>query len=242
MKHSFGAIIATIFLFMGLLPNANAQDSLFNKPVEELHILKLIVLDGDTLPSVDLDGVTISPGKERTAFEQREYERLKKRIAYVYPYAHRATSLLREIEDITANIDKKRHRKKYLNKLEDELKNDFKQDLKKLSVSQGKVLIKLIERDTDRIFYDILKDLKNPVTAFFFQNLGKKYGYDLKEGYSAEQYEDIEEIMTFLEENGMDFQDLDMQERRIDKLEKFVSAPSVEEVLSKKKKRKKNKK
>ena len=234
-------ILFFISLLLSFSQIAKAQDSsLYTKPVDELNFLKWVVIDGDTLPIVNLGEVEIVPEKERTPFEQRKYDRMKRYIGKVYPYAHKAVMLLNEMEEITSSIEKKRTRKKYLRKLEGELKQNFQQDLKKLTVSQGKLLIKIIERETDREFYDILKELKNPVSAFFWQNLGKRYGYDLKQGYKVAENEDMEEIMVFLEDNGLDF--LGVRINKNAKLEQLDGLPSVEEVLKKKKRKKKSKK
>ncbi len=232
MKYLFSLVCLVVFS----LTQANAQDSLYNTPVKDLNFLEWVVIDGDTLPTFDLDGVTIRPEKERDAKETLAFERLKRDVGVVYPYAHKAVALMTEIESITADLDRKRHKKKYLRALESELKGSFKEDLKKLSTRKGKVLIKMIERETGKNFFAHLKELKNPVTAFFWHNLGKRYGYDLKEGYDPEKYEDLEEIMVFLEENGAGF--LKTRKNIEDKVAQFGDAPSVEEVLKKKKKRK----
>ncbi len=157
-------------------------DSLYGKPIDELYHLSLVVIGNDTIPYYKLAEVPIVSTRLLSDEEAKAYRKLKRNIIKVYPYARRAIDLLNEIERVTAEIEKKRHRKKYLKQLEKELKYTFKDELKKLSVSQGKVLIKLIERETGRTFYDILKQVKNPVTAFVYHNVGKSYGYDLKEG------------------------------------------------------------
>ncbi len=227
--------ILFLAFFFSSMVHVQAQDSLYNTPVKDLHFLEWVVIDGDTLPTFDLDGVTILPEKERTAKETREFERLKRYVGKVYPYAHKAVSLMKEIEYITADLDRKRHKKKYLRGLENELKGTFKDDLKKLTTTQGKILIKMIERETGETFYSHLKDLKNPVTAFFYHNLGKRYGYNLKEGYDATKHEDLEEIMVFLEENGAGF--LHTYEKIENKVAQFGDAPPAEEILKKKKKK-----
>lgn len=197
------SLIITFLVTIAHFTAFGQTDSLYNKPIDELYHLSLVVIGNDTIPYLELATVPIVSSRIMSDEEAKEYRKLKRNIIKVYPYARRAIDLLNEIEEVTASIDKKRHRKKYLKELEKELKGTFKDELKKLSVSQGKVLIKLIERETGRDFYDILKQVKNPVTAFVWHTMSKSYGYDLKEGYSCEENANIEEIVGFLEEHGV---------------------------------------
>ena len=166
--------------------------------------MQLYVIDGDTIPGYQLAEVPITARRFASSAEERKYKKLKRNIIKVYPYARRATSLLKEIETVNAELNKKRHRKKYLKHLESQLKDQFGKELRKLTVSQGKVLVKLIERETGEPFYKTLKQVKNPISAFFWNAAGKRYGYNLKEGYDPEEYKDLEEIVSFLEAHGIE--------------------------------------
>ncbi len=209
----------------------------FNKPVDELTVLGLAVIDGDTLPFYTFDAIEITARSFKSPQEEFEYKKLQRRVVKVYPYAQEAIRLMDEIEDITASIEKRRTRKKYLNKLEDQLKDQFKNELMRLSTKEGKVLVKMIERSTGETFYKTLKDLRNPVTAFFFQQVGKRYGYDLKEGYDVEKYGNLEEILTNIENLGLDF--VDIRYETPESLSQFKGLPSVEETVRRKKNKEK---
>ena len=119
-----------------------------------------------------------------------------------YPYARKATDLMQQIEHETELIAKKRGQKKYKKQLEKELNGRFKEDLVKLTMSEGQILVNLIERETGETMYDIIKGLKSPVTAFFYQRIGKRFGYNLKDGYDPTQNEDLEIIIQGIEANG----------------------------------------
>ena len=233
-------ILLTAVMFLHL-PAKAQSDTLYDKPIDELYYLSLVVIGEDTIPYLKLDEVPIVSTRLMSDEEARAYRKLKRNIIKVYPYARRAIDLLNEIEDVTATIEKKRHRKKYLKKLEKELKGTFKDELKKLSVSQGKVLVKLIERETNRTFYDILKQIKNPVSAFFWHSMSKSYGYDLKQGYSCDEQADMEEIVSFLEDNGI--QSLGYRKfyksKNLQAVEGLTTADLIDR--SKKKNKKKNK-
>ena len=169
---------------------------------EGYNFLDLYITEkGDTLPIIDLPLVSVS-AKKLTLMEQSRYRKIKYGTQKVYPYAYQALQLLQEIEDETANMNRKRQQNKYIKSVEKELKQNFKEDLKKLTITQGKILVKLIERGTGGVFYEILKDMKSGTTAFIFQQVGKKYGYNLKDGYDAEKEWMIEKALEELEAEG----------------------------------------
>lgn len=233
-------LLLHIFLYtalnFGTIHTIFAQDSLYNKPIDELKFLEYQVLGQDTLPLFTFDEFLVT-SRYRNADEEKAFKLLKRRIIKVYPYARRAVEMIDELDDITDNLDKKRHEKKYKKKLEKELKEQFTAELKKLSVGQGKVLIKLIERETGEPFYSVLKENKNGITAFFYQNIGKRFGYDLKEGYDSEKYTDIEEIMNVIETYGIENLEMGYSQFPISKtLSAYQKLPDAESLIKKKNK------
>ncbi|HMQ46355.1 MAG TPA: DUF4294 domain-containing protein [Saprospiraceae bacterium] len=138
---------------------------------------------GDTLILATLDDISISTMRE---FENREdYLRYRKYRAYavkVYPYAVEAIKIFRELEYATENM-KEKERKKYVKKLHKDLKEEFTDPLKNLSKTQGKILIKMIERELDKPMFDLIKELRNGMTASYWNTLGSFYGHKLKDGY-----------------------------------------------------------
>ncbi len=234
-------VVFLLVLTVFFSSNGYAQsDTLYNKHIDDLHILKLGVVKADTLPTYRLDTVSVASNKLMTPEELKAYKKLKYNIIKVYPYAQRALYLIAEIEAVTEESKKKKEKRKYLRKLEKEMKEDFKKELKKLTVSQGKVLVKLIERGTGDRFYDLLKDFKNPVTAFFWQAIGKSFGYNFKEGYDADKYTDIEYLLHHLESNGVKALGYNRHPRS--KALEATECVSVTELVAKDKEKKKKKK
>jgi len=172
--------------------------------IENSQVLTFEVIDGDTITFVNLPTVAFTSRKFKDNDERRRYERMRRRIIKVYPYAKKASELMGEIETETARINKKRHQKKYLKSLEKELKTEFEDRLKNLTVSQGKILVKLVERNTGKNMNNIIKNYKSPVTAFVWTQASKAYGYDLKKGYDPDDtdFEFLEEIVRAIEANG----------------------------------------
>ena len=177
----------------------------YEEPVDELELYKttingqkytaMITENGDTLILADIEDISITSLR---AFENDEdylkYLKFKRYAAKVYPYAKEAIKIFREVEYATQNM-KKRQRKKYIKELEKELEVRFEEPLKKLTKLQGKILIKMIERELDETMYNLLKGLKGRISAFTWHNTGKLYSYDLKEGYNEGTYKILDAVL-----------------------------------------------
>jgi len=138
---------------------------------------------GDTLIMAQLDDVSVSsPRKFETRDDYRRYLKYKRYAADVYPYAVDAIRIFREVDHATQTM-KNAKRKKYIKKLQKELKEDFEDPLKKLTKTQGKILIKMIEKELDRPMYHLIKDLRGGVSASYWGTMGRFFGHRLKQGY-----------------------------------------------------------
>ncbi|MEM6396855.1 MAG: DUF4294 domain-containing protein [Bacteroidota bacterium] len=138
---------------------------------------------GDTLIVAQLDEMSISSPEQ---FENDEEYKLYRKYRYyakkVYPYAIEAVRMFREVQYMTQNM-KKRDRRKYIRRLQKEMKEKFEEPLKKMSKTQGKVLIRMIEREIGEPIYFLIKDLKGGFTARYWATLAGFYGHKLKHGY-----------------------------------------------------------
>jgi hypothetical protein len=153
------------------------------------------VIDGDTIYNMSLRQVRISARRSfKDLQEQRQYWLYKRAAAKVYPFAIQAIDLYNEIQEETQGMNK-RKRKRYVKHEHKELKDDFKDQLKELSKTQGRVLIKMIERQIGKPFYTIVSETRGNTTAFYWHNLGKMWGYDLKEGYQEGSDPLLDEIL-----------------------------------------------
>lgn len=129
------------------------------------------------LSEVEIHGAGLTPA-ELQAYYQTRY-----RVQKVYPYARMAGERFRLYEDSLAKLPRARDRKAFLRAAEAEIRRDFLSDLKNLTVSQGKVLFKLISRETGHSSYALLKEFKSGFSAFTYQVVGSTFGYNLKQGY-----------------------------------------------------------
>jgi Domain of unknown function (DUF4294) len=127
--------------------------------------------------------------------EQRQYYLYLRAAKKVYPYAIQAVNLYKEIETETQEM-RKGQRRRYIKKQNSELKDEFKEQLKNFSRTEGKVLIKMIEREVNKPFYQVISETKGGMTALYWHNLGKIWGYDLKDGYKTGADPLLDEILT----------------------------------------------
>lgn len=139
---------------------------------------------GDTLILADLGNVSVSSMRNFANDEEYlRYRRYRRYAADVYPYAVEAVRIFREVDYATDNL-KERQRKKYIKQLQKELKDEFSEPLKKLTKTQGFILIKMIERELQTPMFDLIKDLRGGFTANYWNFLGGFYGHHLKDGYA----------------------------------------------------------
>ncbi len=144
------------------------------------------VVDGDTMPMINLAPVaiyaTISP---EASANLKAYLKLKRDVLRAYPYARLASVQLKFINDSIAKIPNEKQRKKFVKTEEKLLKEQFEKDLKKLTVTQGRILIKLIDRETGSTSYALVKELRGSLQAFFWQGLARLFGSNLKSEYDG---------------------------------------------------------
>ena len=149
--------------------------------VNDTIISSAVVYEGDTIEAKILAGVYVWGKRNKV-----EWTRLRNAIYVTYPYARKAGYVFNDIEKHIANNPNKQEVTKYINSREKELKKEFTDPLKNLSVYQGRVLMKLINRETGGTnCYDILKELKGGFTARFWQTVAFLFGSDLKQPYDA---------------------------------------------------------
>ena len=132
--------------------------------------------------------------------KKAEWTRLRNAVYVTYPYARRAGMIMNEINTQLATMTDKEKRKQYIKSREKDLKKEFADPLSDLSVYQGRVLMKLINRQTGNNCYDIIKEYKGGFTARFWQTIAHVFGSSLKQPYNAQGSEkEIELIVMEVE-------------------------------------------
>ncbi len=159
------------------------------------------VENGDTLYVVDLPEVAVYsfpwPENRRQALR---LTRTINHVKIVYPYAKLAGIKLREYEEILLAAGSDRERREIMKQAEKEINEQFGDDLRNLTFTQGKILIKLIDRETGETSYDLVKDLRGSFSAFFYQAFARIWGFNLKVKYDPEGEDKlIEQIVQMIE-------------------------------------------
>ena len=133
----------------------------------------------------------------KTNEEWLEYYRSKAHLLKVLPYVKIAKQIYLELKEKEDSSSRKQYRH-YKKETEKDMREKFEKELKDLTNSDGKMLFKLINRETGNNCYNTIKELKGPFMAWFYQSIAKRYGYDLKENYDPKKEKIIELIIKEL--------------------------------------------
>ena len=168
---------------------------------EEGIVMLAEVINGDTFPVKYMPYVEIVAERTfKTKAQRKRFNRLQYNVKKMYPYAKLASDLLEKYEDELTSVDSERARKKYYKKIEDELKKEFDGEIRKMNATQGRILVKLIDRETGDTSYEILQEFRGNVSAFFWQSFSKMFGQDLKSAYDPYgEDKEIESIVQLIE-------------------------------------------
>ncbi len=165
----------------------------------------IITENGDTLPIVTLHPVSISENRTfANKREERKWSRLKRDVAKVYPYSKIAGKKLKTYNDMMVGKPES-EQKKLLKRAESELKNEFEGDIRNMTLNQGRILIKLIDRETGNSSYGLVKELRGSFQAFFWQSLARVFSTNLKEKfnpYNNPEDKMIEDIIGSIEDGS----------------------------------------
>ncbi len=132
--------------------------------------------------------------------DTRKWRRLVAAVKAVYPVAQLAREKMAEMEAELAQLPTKKAQKEYIKGIYDEIKAEYTPILKKMTRTQGRVLLKLIDRETDHTAYEILREFRGSFIAGFWQTIGKVFGHDLKDDYDKTGEDRmIEQIVVYYE-------------------------------------------
>ena len=168
----FILIIALLSIFNF---NGYAQD--------ELLIAPFTIINGDTFFIADVPEIEVLAFKDKN--ERTKYYILKRRVIKVYPYAMSAKEKLISIQNGLDSIPKRRQKKRYTKEVAKWVKEEYADRLKNLTMSEGKILVKLIYRETNTSSYEIVKSYRGRFNAFFWQTMAKFWDNNLKTEYDA---------------------------------------------------------
>lgn len=177
-----------------------------SRPIERdgFIFVPITIIDGDTLPNVLIPQVVVFPQRKfASKRDYRQYYRLVRNVKVVYPYAQIAKMKISEMDSHYRTLKSEHERREYVKKVEKELRAEFEHQLVKLTISQGRLLIKLIDREIGRTSYDVIRDLRGGVSAVFWQTVARIFGSNLKSEFNAAGDDKILNEIIILYEHGL---------------------------------------
>ncbi len=186
--------VFVVILFVFFMNESFAQKSDSSFVMGFIH-------NGDTIIYKNLIEITVIPPREfKNARQARRYGRFVDKVKKVYPYAQLAGDMLDEYEPRYLALESDKERRQLMKDLEQQLLDEYKDDLKRMTLSEGRILLKLIDRETSQTSYALIKDFRGGVSATFWQGIARLFGSNLKSGYEP-QGEDqmLEEVVRLIE-------------------------------------------
>lgn len=162
------------------------------------------IVDGDTLPLYTLPEVTVFSFRPfKSAKDEQKVKRLINSVKKVYPYAKLAAAKMKYYDQLAQNATSEREKDRINKRAEEDIKSQFEADIKSMSRSQGKLLIKLIDRETGKTSYEIIKLSRGTFKAIFWQSMSSVFGLNLKERYEKDGDDATIELILNLIDKGV---------------------------------------
>jgi hypothetical protein len=195
MVKTFLALLIAILLTAMAVAQDTIPMELGGYPVQAL------VKNGDTIFISRLEEAVIKPRKRpESKRDLRQSRRLIYNVKKVYPYAKLAGEKYAEVSAHLDSLHTGKDQREYIRQIEDEILKQYEEELKSLTITQGRILIKLIDRETTHTSYEVVKELRGSFQAIFWQAIARIFGSNLKAEYdSTGEDKDIEEIMQLIE-------------------------------------------
>lgn len=148
------------------------------------YLIQKVNRNGETLPEVEIKEVTVYPHPRLAKKSDfRKYERLVYNLKRVYPYALIVRARLFQVNEDMKYIKTDKERKDYMRKVEKDVFAKYEGDMREMTITQGRLLIKLIDRETLNTSYTLIKDYRGKLAAAFWQGIARIFGTNLKEEY-----------------------------------------------------------
>jgi hypothetical protein len=157
---------------------------LFGQAPKNLQLFPARIIGGDTLACIDIQEVFILlPRKFKNKREETRYWKLVRDLKITYPYAVLIKNKIEELNSKFMTLHTDKEKKEYIKQAEKELRGEYEGDLTDLTISQGRLLIKLVDRETGKTTYTLVKELRGTFQAIFWQTVARIFGSSLKAEY-----------------------------------------------------------
>lgn len=199
MNARLNIVILTLFALFFATCHCWAQEKRSNGG----YLVPVCVYEGDTIPWVQLPTVHVfKPLKFKNDKERAEYYKLVRNVKRVYPIAREINRTILETYEYLQTLPNEKARQRHIKNVEKGLKEQYTPRMKKLSFTQGKLLIKLVDRQSNQTSYDLVKAFMGPFKAGFYQTFAALFGASLKKEYDPTGDDKLTERVVILVESG----------------------------------------
>lgn len=182
LKAPYSILCILLFGISALAQNEKEERSIKTDSTETFYYM----VKGDSIPRefIDLEEVVLlNKLKFNTTKDRRRYLILRRKTRKVYPYAKLASERLTTMTERLKTIEKKSTRRKYTKRIQKYIEGEFSEKLKKLTRTEGQILVKLIHRQTGRTAFELVKELRTGWKAFWYNNTAKIFDISIKKEY-----------------------------------------------------------
>jgi len=200
------------YICLGLLLTgvcaSGQEDSLIvlsDTSLPRVFVLNQVERNGEVLPEVDIREVVVV-GNDRKSSRKafyRRYDRLTYNIRKVYPYAVIVREKLFEVNQDLSSIADEKERRQYLKDFEKSVFSEYEDDIRDMTITQGRLLLKLIDRETRNTSYDLIREYRGSLSAAFWQGIARIFGTNLKDHYDPFGEDALIEIIVLELEAGL---------------------------------------
>lgn len=192
-------VILTLFALFFVSLSSRAQEKQNNGG----YLVPVCIYEGDTIPYRSTTTVYIfKPLKFKNDKERREYYKLVRNVKKVYPIAREINRTILETYEYLQTLPNEKARQRHIKKVEKGLKEQYTPRMKKLTFAQGKLLIKLVDRQSNQTSFELVKAFMGPFKAGFYQTFAALFGASLKKEYDPTGEDKLTERVILLVENG----------------------------------------
>ncbi len=198
-------IILFLVVFVGILRGQDTTKIDKDSLPDKFYLLENVERAGETMPEIELDEVNVIRRMGiKGRFQWWRHRRLVYNVKKVYPYALLVRESINEVNDTLMLIENDRDRRKFIKDFEKSVFDEYEDDMRQMTITQGKILIKLVDRETQNTGYELIKEYRSSVSAVFWQSIARIFGTNLKDRYDGEG-EDylIEKIIYELEAGSL---------------------------------------
>ena len=185
-------------LFIGVLATAFCWSAMAQERKKPVAVRFIIDDNGDTLPVVNIETVTVRHFKKRR--QQIKYDKLMRNVKKAYPYAIAARDELATMNANLEGVTDPQQREAYIKEYEKQMFKRYEKELRSLTISQGRILLKLVDREINNTAFELVQEYRGSFSAYFWQGVARIFGENLKSEYDPDE-EDmyIEEIVLLIE-------------------------------------------